>query len=159
MFAGVAEMFARAMVGFAMVPVFGYWAGCIASPVAWLFACAFLLPAYHFVMARLEHPAAAGTVCGCAKLDPVIQTAPFRPAAPCRLPGRGLFCAGTGHLQNQSERVYLEYICKTSPAPAQAPFSACGRGGRRGVSGVARILREGRARLWSSRSWSSWKAP
>ncbi len=62
MFAGVAEMFARAMVGFAMVPVFGYWAGCIASPVAWLFACAFLLPAYHFVMARLEHPAAAGTV-------------------------------------------------------------------------------------------------
>ena len=32
MFAGVAEMFARAMVGFAMVPVFGYWAGCIASP-------------------------------------------------------------------------------------------------------------------------------
>ena len=62
MFAGVAEMFARAVVGFAMVPVFGYWAGCIASPVAWLFACAFLLPAYHFVMARLEHPAAAGTV-------------------------------------------------------------------------------------------------
>ena len=62
MFAGVAEMFARAMVGFAMVPVFGYWAGCIASPVAWLFSFAFLLPAYHFVMARLEHPAAAGTV-------------------------------------------------------------------------------------------------
>lgn len=63
MFAGVAEMAARALVGFWLVPRLGYWAACIASPVAWLFACAFLYPAYHVVMARLRqgggsaHPA------------------------------------------------------------------------------------------------------
>ena len=54
MFAGVFEMFARALVGFWMVPVFGYWAGCIASPVAWFAACFFLIPAYQVVMHRLE---------------------------------------------------------------------------------------------------------
>ena len=53
MFAGVFEMFARGLVGFYMVPVFGYWAGCIASPAAWFAACFFLLPAYHLVMRRL----------------------------------------------------------------------------------------------------------
>ena len=50
----VFEMFARALVGFWMVPVFGYWAGCIASPVAWFAACFFLIPAYQVVMHRLE---------------------------------------------------------------------------------------------------------
>ena len=59
MFAGVFEMFARGLVGFWMVPVFGYWAGCIASPVAWFAACFFLLPAYHVVMRRLSGPAPA----------------------------------------------------------------------------------------------------
>ena len=54
MFAGVFEMFARALVGFWMVPVWGYWAGCIASPVAWFAACFFLIPAYYMVMHRLE---------------------------------------------------------------------------------------------------------
>ncbi len=54
MFAGVAEMVARALVGFVMVPVWGYWAACIASPAAWLFACAFLIPAYLLVMRRLH---------------------------------------------------------------------------------------------------------
>ena len=34
MFAGVAEMVARAMVGFWFVPLWGYFAACIASPVA-----------------------------------------------------------------------------------------------------------------------------
>ena len=54
MFAGVFEMFARGLVGFYLVPVFGYWAGCIASPVAWFAACFFLLPAYHLVLRRLS---------------------------------------------------------------------------------------------------------
>ena len=49
MFAGVAEMVARAMVGFWFVPLWGYFAACIASPVAWFFACFFLIPAYFVV--------------------------------------------------------------------------------------------------------------
>ena len=54
MFAGVAEMIARAMVGFWFVPLWGYFAACIASPVAWLFACFFLIPAYFVVFRRLQ---------------------------------------------------------------------------------------------------------
>lgn len=54
MFAGVAEMLARALVGFWGVPVWGYFAACIASPVAWLAACGFLIPAYFVVVRRLE---------------------------------------------------------------------------------------------------------
>ena len=55
MFAGVAEMVARAMVGFWFVPLWGYFAACIASPVAWLFACFFLIPAYIVVRKRLQN--------------------------------------------------------------------------------------------------------
>ncbi len=62
MFAGVFEMFARGLVGFYLVPVFGYWAGCIASPAAWFAACFFLLPAYHLVMRRLGGKSAASAV-------------------------------------------------------------------------------------------------
>ena len=54
MFAGVAEMIARAMVGFWFVPLWGYFAACIASPVAWFFACFFLIPAYFVVFRRLQ---------------------------------------------------------------------------------------------------------
>ena len=54
MFAGVAEMIARAMVGFWFVPLWGYFAACIASPVAWFFACFFLIPAYFVVRKRLQ---------------------------------------------------------------------------------------------------------
>ena len=54
MFAGVAEMIARAMVGFWFVPLWGYFAACIASPVAWLFACFFLIPAYFVVFRKLQ---------------------------------------------------------------------------------------------------------
>ena len=54
MFAGVAEMVARAMVGFWFVPLWGYFAACIASPVAWLFACFFLIPAYFVVFRKLQ---------------------------------------------------------------------------------------------------------
>lgn len=47
---GLLEMIARTVVGFVFVPMLGYIAACCASPVAWLAADAFLLPAYlHFV--------------------------------------------------------------------------------------------------------------
>ena len=52
-------MFARGGVGFYLVPVFGYWAACIASPAAWFAACFFLLPAYHLVLRRLSGSRAA----------------------------------------------------------------------------------------------------
>ena len=53
MFAGVAEMVARAMVGFLFVPLWGSFAACIANPVAWFFACFFLIPAYFVVRKKL----------------------------------------------------------------------------------------------------------
>lgn len=52
--AGVCEMFARAFVGFCLVPVFGYLAVCFASPCAWLAADAFLVPSYLKIMKKLK---------------------------------------------------------------------------------------------------------
>lgn len=43
---GVCEMAARAIVGFALVPIFGFTAACFASPVAWILADIFLFPAF-----------------------------------------------------------------------------------------------------------------
>ncbi len=42
--AGVCEMAARSLVGFCLVPVFGFLPACFASPLAWIFADAFLIP-------------------------------------------------------------------------------------------------------------------
>ena len=42
--AGVLEMIARSLIGFAFVPHFGYVAACFASPLAWVFADIFLVP-------------------------------------------------------------------------------------------------------------------
>lgn len=53
--AGVCEMFARGIVGFFLVPTYGYLFVTIASPIAWLFADLFLIPAYLYVMKRLKH--------------------------------------------------------------------------------------------------------
>ena len=53
-FAGVAEMFARALVGIFLVPVFGFVGACFASPVAWIFADAFLIPAFYSCYNRLK---------------------------------------------------------------------------------------------------------
>lgn len=53
-FAGVFEMVARALVGFAFVPVFGFTAACCASPVAWIFADAFLFPAFFHVFNKTK---------------------------------------------------------------------------------------------------------
>ncbi len=51
--AGVCEMAARSLVGMGFVPVFGYIAACFASPVAWICADLFLIPAYLYVMKKL----------------------------------------------------------------------------------------------------------
>lgn len=52
--AGVCEMVARTLVGFAFVPLFGFMAACFASPVAWIFADAFLFPAYFHVFKKTQ---------------------------------------------------------------------------------------------------------
>ncbi|MCI8515537.1 MAG: MATE family efflux transporter [Hungatella sp.] len=51
--AGVCEMAARSLVGFCLVPVFGYAGACLANPAAWVAADLFLIPAYFQVMKRL----------------------------------------------------------------------------------------------------------
>lgn len=52
--AGVCEMIARGVVGFVLVPRFGYIAACFASPVAWIMADLFLIPAYFYVLNKLK---------------------------------------------------------------------------------------------------------
>ena len=53
MFSGVSEMIARGLVSVVAVPIWGYTAVCYGDPVAWLFACLFLVPAFRFVYGRL----------------------------------------------------------------------------------------------------------
>lgn len=52
--AGVLEMVARTLVGMVFVPIFGYNAACFASPLAWIFADCFLIPAYFVVWNRMK---------------------------------------------------------------------------------------------------------
>lgn len=52
--AGVFEMIARTIGGLVLVPAFGFTGACFASPLAWLFADAFLIPAYIHVRRKLE---------------------------------------------------------------------------------------------------------
>lgn len=51
-FAGVCEMIARALCGVVLVPVMGYVGVCLAGPVAWIFADAFLIPAFNHVLKK-----------------------------------------------------------------------------------------------------------
>jgi len=51
--AGIMEMVARALAGFILVPYFGFTAVCLASPLAWIFADAFLIPAFFHVRKKL----------------------------------------------------------------------------------------------------------
>ena len=44
--AGVLEMIARVIAAVVLIPEFGYVGACLASPLAWLFADLFLVPAY-----------------------------------------------------------------------------------------------------------------
>ena len=48
-FAGAFEMIARGLMGFALVPLFGFRAVCFANPLAWVFADMFLIPAFFHV--------------------------------------------------------------------------------------------------------------
>ena len=52
--AGVCEMIARSAVAFWLVPVLGYDGACLANPAAWIAADLFLIPAYLYVMRRVE---------------------------------------------------------------------------------------------------------
>lgn len=51
--AGALEMVGRAIVGIFFVPKFGFTASAFASPLAWIFADAFLIPAYFYVLKKL----------------------------------------------------------------------------------------------------------
>lgn len=52
--AGVCEMVARAIAGWVLVPAFGFLGVCFASPLAWVMADLFLIPAYIYVKNRLK---------------------------------------------------------------------------------------------------------
>lgn len=52
--AGVFEMLARSLAGFLLVPVIGFTGSCLGSPIAWIFADAFLIPAYFHVRKTLQ---------------------------------------------------------------------------------------------------------
>lgn len=52
--AGVFEMAARTLVGLVLVPRVGFVGACFASPMAWVFADIFLIPAYIHVRKKLE---------------------------------------------------------------------------------------------------------
>ena len=52
--AGVCEMVARGLVGFVFVPWLGYIASCFASPLAWIFADAFLIPCFYHCLKKLK---------------------------------------------------------------------------------------------------------
>jgi Na+-driven multidrug efflux pump len=52
--AGVMEMIARALAGFLLVPRFGFPAAALGSPIAWIFADAFLIPAFFHVYRKLK---------------------------------------------------------------------------------------------------------
>ncbi len=52
--AGVFEMIARALAGMVLVPAFGFLGACLGSPIAWILADAFLIPAYFHVIKKLR---------------------------------------------------------------------------------------------------------
>ena len=54
MMAGASELVARSCVCFLLVPVFGYAAAIMASPVAWIFADILLISVYFYDMRRLK---------------------------------------------------------------------------------------------------------
>ena len=51
---GVFERIARTLMGIFIVPVFGFTGACFASPLAWIMADIFLVPAYFYVKRKLE---------------------------------------------------------------------------------------------------------
>lgn len=53
MLSGVSEMIARILVSLLAVPAFGFIAVCFGDPTAWIFAVAFLIPAFVYVYRRI----------------------------------------------------------------------------------------------------------
>ena len=53
MLSGVSEMIARILVSLLAVPAFGYLDVCFGDPTAWIFADAFLIPAFIYVYRRI----------------------------------------------------------------------------------------------------------
>ena len=47
-------MTARALTGFVLVPRLGFTGSCLGSPIAWILADAFLIPAYFHVRKKLN---------------------------------------------------------------------------------------------------------
>ncbi len=58
--AGVMEMIGRTLVAVVLVPIFGFPAICFASPIAWILADLFLIPAYISVKNKLKRIFAVG---------------------------------------------------------------------------------------------------
>ena len=54
MLSGVSEMIARILVSVLAVPAWGYIAVCFGDPTAWIFADAFLIPAFIYVYRRIK---------------------------------------------------------------------------------------------------------
>ncbi len=52
-FAGAFELVGRALIGVVFIPIVGFAAACFASPLAWLFADAFLIPTYFLCRKKL----------------------------------------------------------------------------------------------------------
>lgn len=52
--AGIVEMIARSIVAILFVPRYGFDAVCVAAPIAWVMADAFLIPAFFWCFARLK---------------------------------------------------------------------------------------------------------
>lgn len=53
MMAGVAEMLARTVVAFTLLPALGFFGAELANPAAWVAACIFLYPAYRWTVRHL----------------------------------------------------------------------------------------------------------
>jgi len=51
--AGVLEMVARTLAGLVIIPRFGFLGACVASPLAWVMADMFLVPAYFYVLHKV----------------------------------------------------------------------------------------------------------
>jgi hypothetical protein len=59
-FAGVFELIGRGLIGIVFVPLLGFPGACLASPLAWVLADAFLLPAYFSCRRKLIKMFASG---------------------------------------------------------------------------------------------------
>ena len=51
---GVLEMAARTIVAFTAVPALGFHGVCLASPLAWVFAVSFLIPAFYHCVKKVR---------------------------------------------------------------------------------------------------------